>query len=101
MGLLNCDHWYAACTKCGRRYHLCSGTTQCEKCRIEHYRFDRATGKRTLVFYRNTRHEGENRMQKLGAAANDVRYRGFVGKDLSDVEDELYRIRPDLKRVAP
>lgn len=100
MGLNNCGHWYRDCTKCGRRYHLCDGTSQCERCRTKHYRTDPATGKPQFVFFRNSRHSGETWMDKLSAAGADVRYRGFIGADLADVEDEFYRLRPDLKRES-
>lgn len=89
-----CDHWRTECTKCGRRYHLCNGTSQCESCRTSFYR----EGK--FLFYRDSRHPEETRMEKLGAALADFQYRGVVGEDLADVKDELFRLRPDLLETA-
>jgi len=93
---VNCDHWRTECTKCGRRYHICYGTSQCESCRKAHFRTDPKTGERVFVFYRDTRHPRESRIDKLDAACNDLRYRGFIGRDLADIEPELRRLRPDL-----
>ena len=92
--LNGCDHWRTNCTKCGRRYHICYGTTQCERCRTEFYH----EGK--FLFYRDSRHPAESRHDKLSAAYADFQYRGFVGEDLADVKDELFRRRPDLLEVA-
>lgn len=89
-----CDHWRTNCTKCGRRYHLCYGTSQCEECRTAEYR----GGK--FVFYRDTRHDKETRMEKLSAACADLMYLGAVGDDLADVKDEVFRLRPDLLEAA-
>lgn len=90
----NCDHWRTECTKCGRRYHICDSTSQCESCRTEYYR----DGK--FLFYRDTRHPGETRIDKLSAACVDLRYLGRVGDDLAGVKDELFRLRPDLLEAA-